>query len=115
MKHLDLLTTLRWSFVSQTATYAFLFLLSGPSHAQAPITASGLDTQVNRSSPVQYDITGGTRAGANLFHSFGNFNVPTNDIANFLNDSGLPTSNILGRITGGNVSNIFGTIGRAHV
>jgi filamentous hemagglutinin family protein len=59
---------------------------------------------------VQYDITGGTRAGTNLFHSFGNFNVPTNNIANFLNDSGLATSNILGRITGGNPSTIFGMI-----
>ena len=28
----------------------------------------------------------------------------------FLNDSGIPTSNILGRITGGNISNIFGSI-----
>jgi len=46
----------------------------------------------------------------NLFHSFGNFNVPNNNIANFLNDSGLTTSNILGRVTGGNLSNIFGTI-----
>jgi len=46
----------------------------------------------------------------NLFHSFGNFNVPNNNIANFLNDSGLSTSNILGRVTGGNLSNIFGTI-----
>src|SRR6185503_12390199 len=41
---------------------------------------------------------------------FGNFNVPTNNIANFLNNSGLPTSNILGRITGGNPSTIFGMI-----
>ena len=32
------------------------------------------------------------------------------DIANFLNDTGLPTSNILGRVTGGNISNIDGTI-----
>jgi len=61
---------------------------------------------------VQYDISGGTRpgGGANLFHSFGDFNVPNNNIANFLNDSGLATSNILGRVTGGNLSNIFGTI-----
>ena len=48
--------------------------------------------------------------GANLFHSFGDFGVPANNIANFLNDSGLPTSNILSRVTGGNPSNIFGTI-----
>ena len=85
--------------------------------APPPITASGLNTQVNlASSPpvgkVQYDITGGTRpeAAQNLYHSFGNFNVPNNNIANFLNDSGLATSNILGRVTGGNISNIFGTI-----
>jgi filamentous hemagglutinin family protein len=45
-----------------------------------------------------------------LFHSFGEFGVPNNNIANFLNDTGSATSNILGRVTGGNVSNIFGTI-----
>jgi filamentous hemagglutinin family protein len=82
-----------------------------------PITPSGLNTQVSvpnnlPSGKVQYDITGGTRpgGGANLFHSFGNFNVPNNNVANFLNDSGLPTTNILGRVTGGNISNIFGMI-----
>ena len=82
-----------------------------------PITSSGLNTRVSPpstlpSGKVQYDITGGTRpgGGANLFHSFGDFNVPNNNIANFLNNSGLATSNILGRVTGGNLSNIFGTI-----
>src|SRR5215472_486283 len=85
--------------------------------AAAPITPSGLNTQVNLSQTppagkTQFDITGGTRpgGGVNLFHSFGDFNVPNNDIANFLNDSGLATSNILGRVTGGNLSTIFGTI-----
>jgi filamentous hemagglutinin family protein len=64
------------------------------------------------SGQTQFDITGGTRpeGGTNLFHSFGDFNVPNDNIANFLNDSGLPTSNILARVTGGDVSNIFGTI-----
>ncbi|MEK7762470.1 MAG: filamentous hemagglutinin N-terminal domain-containing protein, partial [Nitrospirota bacterium] len=60
---------------------------------------------------TQFNITGGTRAGANLFHSFGEFGVPANNIANFLNETpNIATSNILGRVTGGNPSNIFGTI-----
>ena len=79
-----------------------------------PITSSGLNTQISDPIPAggktQYDITGGTRAGTNLFHSFGDFNVPNNNIANFLNNTGLATDNILGRVTGENVSNIFGTI-----
>ena len=82
-------------------------------HAQAtsPITSSGLGTTVTTSGNV-HAITGGTRPGSgpNLFHSFGEFGVPTNHVANFLNESGLTTSNILGRVTGGNPSNIFGTI-----
>lgn len=77
----------------------------------APITPFGLNTQVSDPIAVgeqtQYDITGGTRpgGGANLFHSFGDFNVPLNNIANFLNDTGLPTSNILARVTGLNGNN----------
>src|SRR4026207_943468 len=85
--------------------------------AASPITGSGLNTQVGPavtlpSGQTQHNITGGTRpgGGTNLFHSFGDFNVPTNNIANFLNNSGLATSNILGRVTGGSISNIFGTI-----
>ena len=98
--------------LSQSQTYVSLGLaqVSSP-----PITASGLGTHINPAaiSPpgkAQYDITGGTRAGTNLFHSFGNFGVPNNNIANFLNESGASTSNILGRVTGGNPSNIFGNI-----
>ena len=93
-----------------------LAVVSAQAQAAPPITPSGLNTQVSGPISVggqtQYDITGGTRpgGGTNLFHSFGDFNVPNNNIANFLNDSGLATSNILGRVTGGNISNIFGTI-----
>ena len=97
----------------------FLAIPCSFSMAQAvtPITSSGLNTHIGAPTTLPggetvYDITGGTRPGngPNLFHSFGDFNVPTNNIANFLNDSGLGTSNILGRVTGGNISNIFGTI-----
>lgn len=104
-----------------TALAGFLTLiLSSFSQAQVParpVTSSGLGTAV--SDPIslpnnvtQYNITGGARPGngVNLFHSFGEFGVPTNDIANFLNETALPTSNILGRVTAGNPSNIFGTV-----
>ena len=66
-----------------------------------------------------YNITGGTRPGSgpNLFQSFGLFNVGAGDIANFCNAAacGAPSvlagiQNILGRVTGGQVSNIFGKI-----
>jgi len=59
---------------------------------------------------TQYNITDGTSVGANLFHSFGEFGVPENNIANFQNNLGLAIDNILGRVTGDNPSNIFGTI-----
>lgn len=93
-------------------------LLGGVTYGQAPpINSSGLNTQVSApvnipGGAVQYNITGGTRpgGGGNLFHSFGEFGVPTDNIANILNDSALPTNNIFSRVTGGNPSNIFGTI-----
>ncbi|MGE0642901.1 MAG: filamentous hemagglutinin N-terminal domain-containing protein [Nitrospira sp.] len=78
------------------------------------MTSSGLNTHISDPTSVagktQFNVTGGTRAGQNLFHSFGDFNIPNNTTANFLNDSGLTTSAVLGRVTGGNPSNILGTI-----
>ncbi len=108
-----------WRFVG--GCWLCLLAILSPSlpvDAQTPpITSSGLNTQVSTpiagpSGITQFNITGGTRPGSgpNLFHSFGEFGVPNNNIANFLNDTALPTSNILGRVTGGNPSNIFGTI-----
>ncbi len=103
-----------WSFCVHFALIAIHISTGLAQVPTPPITSSGLNTHISGPIPVggktQYDITGGTRAGANLFHSFGDFNVPNNTIANFQNDTGLATSNILGRVTGGSVSNIFGTI-----
>ena len=87
---------------------------SGSSSADHLLRPQHAGQRADRGSggTTQYDITGGTRPGSgpNLFHSFGEFGVPTNNIANFLNETALPTTNILGRVTGGNPSNIFGTI-----
>ena len=59
---------------------------------------------------VQGDqIDGGATRGANLFHSFGNFNVGEGRGAYFANPTGI--ENILTRVTGGNPSNILGRLG----
>jgi filamentous hemagglutinin family protein len=81
------------------------------------ITSSGLGTTISPASidPAgrpNYIITGGTRPGdgPNLFHSFGDFSVGTNNVARFFNETGRATTNILSRVTGGQTSNIYGTI-----
>ncbi|MEG3991225.1 filamentous hemagglutinin N-terminal domain-containing protein [Microcoleus sp. S28C3] len=54
-------------------------------------------------------IDGGAVRGANLFHSFREFNVSEGRAVYFANPAAI--ENILTRVTGGNASNILGTIG----
>ena len=89
------------------------FALAQVTTAITPTTGVGnLGTTVTTvGTTVQ--ITGGTRPGneTNLFHSFDQFNVGRPDTAQFLNTTpSLHTFNILGRVTGGTPSSIFGTI-----
>jgi filamentous hemagglutinin family protein len=92
--------------------FALLYLcsLSAPAIAQeAAITPDGTTaTSVNSPDGSNFDIDGGDKAGGNLFHSFGNFGVPTGGSANFLNSPDVV--NIINRVTGGNLSNIDGLI-----
>jgi filamentous hemagglutinin family protein len=83
-------------------------LLTAPVTAQ-PITAAqdGTNTVVLPNGQ-QFDITGGTQAGANLFHSFQQFGLSQGQIANFLSQPNI--QNILGRVVGGDPSVINGLI-----
>ncbi|WP_322731969.1 filamentous hemagglutinin N-terminal domain-containing protein [Nostoc sp. ChiQUE01b] len=54
-------------------------------------------------------IEGGVQRGSNLFHSFAEFNVNNGQRLYFANPTGI--ANIFSRVTGGNASNILGTLG----
>ncbi|MEG4574526.1 S-layer family protein [Microcoleus sp. N3A4] len=94
----------------------FVFLLLFPSKTFAQIIPD--NTLGPESSRTVADtinnlpsdrITGGAIRGVNLFHSFGEFNIKGGRGAYFENPSGI--ANIFTRVTGGNPSNILGTLG----
>lgn len=74
-------------------------------------TASGrnLGTRVEKLTNQVDQIRGGTQRGANLFHSFSEFNVGKTRGVYFENPAGV--TNILSRVTGNDPSNILGTLG----
>lgn len=80
-----------------------------PAFAAPPttITPNGLGTSVMPPTGGIYNITGGTTAGNNLFHSFSTFNLGTGNTADFNVSANI--TNILARVTGG-PSSIDGTI-----
>ncbi|MEQ9355357.1 CHAT domain-containing protein [Coleofasciculus chthonoplastes] len=84
--------------------------IQSPAYSQ-PITpaADGTGTTVT-SEGNRYDIQGGTVSGdgVNLFHSFEQFGLDTNQIANFLSNPEIQT--ILGRVVNGEPSLINGLI-----
>ena len=66
----------------------------------AQLTLTGQD--------VTIEETLGTRAGSNLFHSFSTFNISSGGSATFTGDAGI--QNVISRVTGGDVSNLQGTL-----
>ncbi|HAJ60517.1 MAG TPA: hypothetical protein DCP31_15655, partial [Cyanobacteria bacterium UBA8543] len=103
-----------------TLTGCFALSLAGALLAIASSTSSALaqitpDTTLgNQNSTVTStgavdQINGGVTRGANLFHSFQEFNVGNGRTALFSNPLGI--ENILSRVTGANPSNILGTLG----
>nr|WP_223805524.1 filamentous hemagglutinin N-terminal domain-containing protein [Pseudanabaena sp. UWO310] len=81
--------------------------------AAQSVTSDGtLSTTVTSPDNLNFTITNGNQpnSGANLFHSFSQFTVPTGGSATFnlVNTPNITT--IFSRVTGGNVSNIDGLI-----
>ena len=74
----------------------------------AQVTPDGSTSTTVDADGNNFTINQGDRSGNNLFHSFGDFSVPTNGSAFFNNATDI--TNILSRVTGGNISNIDGLI-----
>lgn len=96
----------------QLNLFSFLLLavvLLKPLQAQAQIVAAPQDANtIVTPTGNTIDITGGTRTGTNLFHSFEQFGVNPSQIANFQSNPAI--HNIFGRVVGGNASIVDGVI-----
>ena len=89
------------------------FVMGSSAFAQSIVPTQGignLGTQVSpdANNAQQLNITGGTQAAANLYHSFQQFGLTQGEIANFMSNPSI--QNILARVSGGNASVINGLI-----
>ncbi|MEQ8753749.1 MAG: CHAT domain-containing protein [Coleofasciculus sp. G1-WW12-02] len=94
-----------WLWIFSLGTSSEVLVLAQPIIPAADGTGTIITPDGNR-----IDISGGSLSadGANLFHSFQQFGLDTNQIANFLANPNL--NNILGRVVGGDASVINGLI-----
>lgn len=116
------MTDFRWigllrGVTVKTCSWLSVAALLGPAQAQNVIvpdaTLGDEPSEVIDDVPIDglpADlITGGASRGQNLFHSFSEFNIGEGGRVYFANP--IDVQNILSRVTGGNPSNIFGTLG----
>lgn len=98
--------------VSSTLAVCLIFTGIGVLPTQAQPITPALDGTGTVISPNgnSFDITGGSLSGnnANLFHSFSQFGLNANQIANFISQPNI--QNIFSRVVGGDVSIINGLI-----
>ncbi|MGL5076483.1 MAG: filamentous hemagglutinin N-terminal domain-containing protein, partial [Waterburya sp.] len=87
--------------------YFAVYLIQSHS-ASAQVTSDGTTGTIVNANGNNFEINEGKRSGGNLFHSFGEFSVPSGGEAVFNNP--VDVDNILSRVTGGEISNIDGLI-----
>ncbi|NET62555.1 MAG: filamentous hemagglutinin N-terminal domain-containing protein [Symploca sp. SIO2E6] len=96
-----------WYFLLLTAATV---VGSQPATAQLiPDNTLGAENSVVVPMPLLDEIQEGAIRGANLFHSFLEFNVEAGRSVYFVNPAGI--ENILTRVTGNNASDILGQLG----
>ncbi|MGB3491095.1 MAG: CHAT domain-containing protein, partial [Elainellaceae cyanobacterium] len=103
------IANLNLSWLLQGFVLGCLILSPAPANARPTAANDGTNTRVTAEGD-RFDISGGTRSGdrANLFHSFEQFDLDADQIANFLSNPEI--QNILGRVVGGDASFIDGLI-----
>ena len=90
----------------------FLLGLSLCAQVQAQIVTDGTVGPAQNLTGPNYTIPEslGTRSGANLFHSFSDFNINTGESADFTSGFAGVTDHVISRVTGINPSNIDGLL-----
>ncbi|MBD2417543.1 S-layer family protein [Anabaena cylindrica FACHB-243] len=78
--------------------------------ALAQVTSDGTTNTIVNANGNNFNILNGIEKGNNLFHSFGNFSVPTGGSATFDLTNTPNITTIFSRVTGGNISHIDGLI-----
>ncbi len=101
--------TMRQLRITISLLIYYLIEIVNPVSLQAQITPdASLTTKVTTSDGLNFTVTGNTRFGGNLFHSFRDFSVPTGGSVFFNNP--VDIQHIISRITGSSISNIDGLI-----
>ena len=90
-------------------SFANAFYANCASAQIIPDSTLGNENSTVTSTGSVDSINGGATRGANLFRSFGEFNVGEGRSVYFTNPAGI--ENILSRVTGGNPSQILGKLG----
>ena len=98
IRYISLISVFALSYVTATLSATAQIIPDNTLPVNSTVTTNG----------VIRTIDGGTSRGVNLYHSFQDFSVPTNNTAYFNNAANI--QNIVTRVTGSSVSNIDGIL-----